>query len=162
MKLKTIETTNAQFQFFGIDNMMMLACSGSYFIFQWGLISVYLASKIVNSIAKKYAHHEIMRIVGIKVYENTKFTDFKSLSQKLFIENYFPLSIANFVNLLAVYENHDNFKQFFDGFGNWTNSVLLVFYTILITNFGIYYHIKIYKNYEVLHEIQDEHMNFLD
>ena len=85
-----------------------------------------------------------MRVIGIKVYQSSLYSNFFRVSQKLFIENFFELCLANFLNLDAVTSNNHEFGEFFNGFGNQTNQVLAVGYTVTLSLFGIYYLVKIY------------------
>ena len=119
--LKQIPSINAQQEFFGIDNMMMLACSGSYFIIQVGLLIMFLISKGINYLAVKFAKYEIIRTIGIKVYQTSLISHLCEVSEKLFIESYFELCVAIFINLQAVFMNNDVFIQFFLGYGNEIN-----------------------------------------
>ena len=133
-------------EFYGVGNMVMLANTGSYFIIQVQLIMIFFSCKLINFIAVRNASNEKMRRIGMYVYNRSLYKNFKNLSEKLFIENFFDMSVAISLHLDALSRNNYEFKQFFKGLGNWVNSVLFMIYALMLSLTGVYYHVMISRN----------------
>ena len=64
-------------------------------------------------LAVKYAKNDRMRAIGMMIHESSFASNLFMASQKIFIESYFDMSIANGVNIFAFYRHHNDFKGFF-------------------------------------------------
>jgi len=87
-----------------------------------------------------------MREIGVKSYESSLLSNFMSVSQKMLIESYFDMNVANAVSIVGIHRHKNEFKQFFTGPSNILNSCLVVIYCLLLSLFGIYYHVRIHFN----------------
>jgi len=105
----------------------------------------FLFSNTINILAICFPFVDRIRGLAVNFYSQSKYDNLKTASQKLLIESYFDIYIANLVNLVGYYRYNQDFKGFFQGFGNQLNSVLCIVYSALLTVFGLYYHVRIYK-----------------
>ena len=67
--------------------------------------------------------------------------------------------------MMGLYNNRDEFGEFFVGYGNITNSVLVLLYSFILITFVIYYHVKIHLNqhrFSKKPEVKEQFENFLE
>jgi len=128
------------------------------------LLVTFLFSKAINTLARKFPFVDRIRHTAVNFYSQSKYDDLKSATQKLLIESFFDIYIANLVNLVGYYRYSQDFKGFFEGFGNQLNSALCIFHSVLLTVFGFYYHVRIHYNKDDFHkpEVKEKFDNFLE
>ena len=102
---------------------------------------IFIACKLLNFTATRWAKEKRMRLLGMKVYDSSLIENFRKFSEKLFIENYVILAFAIFNNYIGFYRHNNEFKEFFMGPGNILNSSLLILNTFLLPMYVIFKHV---------------------
>lgn len=108
---------------------------------------------LVNKIAVYFAKYEFCRLIGMRVYSESLWQDFKIGGLKLFIESYFDLAMCSLLNVLAFFEKRGGKYDFYDFWQTRDDivcSILAIVYAIIIMAFPFYGYKQITKNFKQL------------
>ena len=88
-------------------NKNFILNSGSYFIL-WAIMTLFTLVKfIINKIAVYFARNPLARKLGIYIYSDSYWNEFKDGAMKLLMESYFDLAMCSLLNVLAFFEKVD-------------------------------------------------------
>jgi hypothetical protein len=87
------------FETMGSDSTIMMANSGSYFGVQAFIIVRVLLNLMVFAIVRKCPKSKLARQTGMRTINSSPLGTIQNESSKMFLESYFDVSIAVFINI---------------------------------------------------------------
>jgi hypothetical protein len=147
---KETDSITPNFLIMGSDNTIFLTNSGSFYGMLAIIFGKVLFQVLLSMIIGRLTRYRIARLIGMKTHLNAPFATLKSQNSVLLLEGYLEVALAVFINIQGWLNctGPMDFKQYFIGFGNLLNSILLIIYMYILVAYLMYSNVLIFTKYK--------------